>query len=148
MRPEGSASGLKSIAVAIEVDTGNVPLLLQELRHALQRLIEHGATHVIDLLAIPLGPGEEDRLLARLGTGEIVAVLEAQGRSEIRECGYPGIWCISHFNPSGELAARFLEVTLAPALLSSPIEDVRDGLQRLSLTLDRLAAGSTAGRPS
>ena len=148
MQPEGGFPDLRSLPATIEAGTGNVPLLLQELRHALERLVERGATHIINLLAIPLGPGEGDRLLARLGVGEIVAVLEAQGRSEIRECGYPGIWCISHFNESGELAARFLEVTFAPALLASQIEDVRDGLKRLSLTLDPSAAGNAVGRPS
>ena len=119
------------IAVAVEFDSGNVPLLLHELRHALERLLEEGAVHAIDLRAIPLAPGEEERLLAALGAGELSAVLEAQGRSEIRECAYPGIWCITHHDAAGTVVGRFIEVTFMPALLASQRPDVIQGLERL-----------------
>ena len=119
------------IAVAVEFDSGNVPLLLNELRHALERLLEDGTVHAIDLRAIPLAPGEEERLLAALGEGELSAVLEAQGRSEIRECAYPGVWCITHHDAAGTVVGRFIEVTFMPALLGSQRPDVVHGLERL-----------------
>lgn len=140
MPPEVRTRGLAAIAVAVEVASGNVPLLLHELRHALERLLATGETHAIDLRAIPLAPGEEDRLLAQLGPGELVAQLEAQGRSEIRECDYAGVWCVSHWNSAGELVGRVLEVTFVPALLASQPADVRRGLGRLAATLDAAAA--------
>ena len=95
---ETRPAGLAGISVAVEIDSGNIPLLLHELRHALERLLADGTPHALDLRAIPLAPGEEDRLLAALGEGELVAELDAQGRSEIRECAYPGVWRISHWN--------------------------------------------------
>jgi hydrogenase-1 operon protein HyaF len=122
---------LGTVGVAVEFESGNVPLLLNELRHALERLLEDGTVHAIDLRAIPLAPGEEERLLRALGEGELSAQLDAQGRSEIRECAYPGIWCITHHDAAGTVSGRFIEVTFAPALLASQRPDVVRGLERL-----------------
>jgi hydrogenase-1 operon protein HyaF len=119
----------------VHVDSGNVPLLLHELRHALERLLTEDTTHVIDLRAIPLGPGEEERLLEALGTGEVRAEFDALGRSTIEESAYPGLWRVTHWNTAGEITGRFLEVTFTPALLASPPEDVRAGLARLTADL-------------
>ncbi len=127
--------GLGNIGVALEFESGNVPLLLSELRHALERLLADGTTHAIDLRAIPLAPGEEERLLLALGEGELSAELEAQGRSEIRECAYPGIWCITHHDAAGTVIGRFIEVTFVPALLASQRPDVVRGLERLRRSL-------------
>jgi len=135
---------LGSIAVAVEFDSGNVPLLLNELRHALERLLEDGAVHAIDLRAIPLAPGEEERLLRALGEGELSAELEAQGHSEIRECAYPGVWCITHHDVAGTVVGRFIEVTFMPALLASQRPDVVQGLERLRRSLAATESASTA----
>lgn len=143
MPPETAIRGLAGIRVAVELASGNLPPLLHELRHALERLLDTGATHAIDLRAIPLAPGEEDRLLAQLGTGELVATLNAQGRSEIRECDYPGVWCVSHWNAADELVGRVLEVTFMPSLLASQPADVRRGLGRLAASLDPPVASHT-----
>jgi hydrogenase-1 operon protein HyaF len=115
--------------------TGNVPLLLAEVRHALARLADDGSTHVIDLRAIPLGPGEEDTLLATLGRGELHAEFDALGRTEIVECAYPGVWLVTHRDAGDAVVGRFLEITYSPALLASPPEDVRAGLERLTAEL-------------
>ncbi|HXQ30667.1 MAG TPA: hydrogenase expression/formation C-terminal domain-containing protein [Steroidobacteraceae bacterium] len=141
MRTEAQP-GLAGIPLVVEagpmvhVDSGNVPLLLHELRHALDRLLADGTTHVIDLRAIPLGPGEEERLLETLGTGEVRAEFTALGRSVIEESSYPGLWQITHWNTADEMTGRFLEVAFTPALLSSPPEDVNAGLARLMAALN------------
>lgn len=146
MQPDhGPLAGIPATPAAAggcghRVDSGNVPLLLSEVRHALERLLADGTTHVIDLKAIPLGPGEEDRLLAALGRGELHAEFDALGRSEILECAYPGVWCVTHRNGADQLIGRFLEITFTPALLASPPEDVRAGLERLSVELAAQAA--------
>ena len=118
------------------VETGNVPMLLSEVRHALERLVRSGTPHTIDLRAIPLGPGEEDRLLAALGRGEVHAEFDSMGPTEIQECGYAGVWCVTHRNPGGTtVTGRFLEITYAPELLASPAEDVSAALERLTAEL-------------
>ena len=123
-------------APAFATESGNVPLLLAEIRHALERLLASGTVHAIDLRAIPLGPGEEERLLAALGTGELFATFDALGRSELQECGYPGVWRVTHWNTTGEVTGRFLEITYAPSLFAADPEDVRAGLERLAARLD------------
>lgn len=120
---------------ASRVETGNVPLLLAEVRHALERLLRSGTPHVIDLRAIPLGPGEEDRLLGALGRGEVHAEFDSMGPTEIQECGYAGVWCVTHRSEGGTVTGRFLEITYAPDLLASPAEDVSAALERLTAEL-------------
>ena len=69
---------------------------------------------------------------AALGAGEISAVLEAMGPSEIRETGYPGVWLVTHFNVDRQLMGKFIEITRVPDLLKSQDVDIADGLQRLA----------------
>ncbi len=112
--------------------THNVKPLLNEIRHALEKLLATGETSAIDLRSIPLAPGEEEQIEAALGAGEINAELDAMGPSEIRETGYPGVWLVTHFNADRQLMGKFIEITRIPDLLKSQDEDIADGLQRLA----------------
>jgi hydrogenase-1 operon protein HyaF len=114
-----------------DVPTGNVAPLLHEVRHALQQLLEDGRETVIDLRAIPLGPGEEQQIEDALGRGEVQLRLSALGPSEIVETRYPGVWMSTHHNPDGAVIGRFIEVCRVPALVYSQPEDMRYGLQAL-----------------
>ncbi len=53
--------------------TWNVQPILHEIRHALDKLLETGETHVIDLRSIPLAPGEEYTIIDTLCCGEVHA---------------------------------------------------------------------------
>lgn len=119
-------------AAAGDALTHNVRPLLNEIRHALEKLLATGETSAIDLRSIPLAPGEEEQIEATLGTGEISAVLQAMGPSEIRETGYPGVWLVTHFNVDRQLMGKFIEITRVPELLKSQDVDIADGLQRLA----------------
>jgi len=118
------------------VPTGNVTPLLHEIRHALQRLIDSGESTAIDLLAIPMAPGEVDEIKKRLGSGEIEAALNALGKSVIRETAIPGVWLVEHFNVNDELLARVIEVTRVPDIIRTDLRDLNDGLARLTGELD------------
>lgn len=124
-------SSLDFIPVKAEVATGNVEPLLHEIRHALRRLVggEDGTT--IDLKSLPLAPGEEERIEATLGTGEVRAEVDALGPTLIQETSYPGVWLITHKNADGAVVARFIEVTYIPELLRSQPEDIDAGIDRL-----------------
>ena len=112
--------------------THNVRPLLNEIRHALERLLATGESSAIDLRSIPLAPGEEEQIEAALGAGEIRAELDAMGPSEIRETGYPGVWLVTHYNVDRQLMGKFIEITRVPDLLKSQDADIADGLQRLA----------------
>ena len=112
--------------------TRNVRPLLNEIRHALERLLATGETSAIDLRSIPLAPGEEEQIEAALGVGEISAELDAMGPSEIRETGYPGVWLVTHFNTERQMMGKVIEITRVPDLLKSQDADIADGLQRMA----------------
>lgn len=131
-------SALDEIPIRVETGEGlarNALPVLHELRHALRRLIETGETTVIDLHAMPFGPGDEEQLLAALGTGEVSARLTALGESRIAEASYPGVWIVDHYNTHGQRIAYHIEVTSVPAVLVTQPEDMADGLERLEAAL-------------
>jgi hydrogenase-1 operon protein HyaF len=115
--------------------THNVQPLLHEIRHALVTLLDAGGNTVIDLRSLPLAPGEEQKLLDKLGRGEVTARLQALGPSEIVETRYPGVWVVVHFNNDNEVIGKFIEVCDIPDLLRSQQEDIRQGLDQLQTQL-------------
>ena len=136
-------SALDSIGVKVEptsaeeIDafTLNVVPLLHEVRHALERLLESGEPTTIDLGAIPLAPGEFEKIDAALGTGEVRAVLDSMGQSQIYETQFSGVWRITHRNAANEVVGRYVEVTRMPEILLAQEADVRVGLDSLTRKL-------------
>ena len=128
-------STLDTIPVTTEVATGNVEPLLHEIRHALTRLTSGEEGTTIDLKSLPLAPGEEERIEATLGTGEVRAEVDALGPTLIQETSYPGVWLTTHKNADGAVVARFIEVTYIPELLRSQPEDIDAGIDRLETEL-------------
>ena len=116
--------------------TYNVKPLLNEIKHALDNLIETGHTTIIDLRSIPLAPGEEDKILNTLGQGEVKAQLNALGLSEVIETQYAGVWTVTHYNDEHEIISRFIEVTTMPEILCSQTEDIMAAYSRLAITVE------------
>ncbi|MBT8107221.1 MAG: hydrogenase expression/formation protein [Gammaproteobacteria bacterium] len=110
---------------------GNVRPLLNEVLHAVDRLLETGEPTTIDLAGLPFGPGELEHLEASLGTGELSAKLDALGTSRIRETTFPGVWWLEHRNVHDEIVGRFIEITRTPEILSSQEADIIAGRARL-----------------
>jgi hydrogenase-1 operon protein HyaF len=115
--------------------TGNVLPLLHEVRHALERLLATGEETTIDLGALPLAPGEFDRIVEELGQGAVTAVLNALGLSEIRETRYSGVWLVTHRNVTDEVMGRYIEIARMPAVLLAQDADMRQGLAELQRAL-------------
>ena len=126
---------LQAIRVRTEISSGNIAPLLHEVRHALVALVKTGACNIIDLKAIPLAPGEQESILATLGEGEVHAEIQALGKSEIRETGFPGVWVVTHYDEQGDLKARFIEITHMPEILESQAPDIAEGLARMESML-------------
>lgn len=110
---------------------GNVRPLLNEILHAIDRLLDTGEPTTIDLAGLPFGPGELEHLEATLGEGELAARLDALGASRIRETAYPGVWWLEHRNAHDEIVGRYIEVTHVPGILSSQDADIAAGRARL-----------------
>ena len=118
--------------------TGNVPLLLHEIRHALRNLLDNGETTTIDLRGLPMAPGEQDQLLEILGKGEVSAHLDALGKSEIIESSFAGVWLIIHYNNNGEVMGKFIEITRMPAILKAQTADMEESLAALQVRLEEI----------
>lgn len=114
--------------------------LMHEILHALKRLIRTGESTIIDLRAIPFGPGDEARLLQLLGEGEVLANLDALGKTTVRETLFSGVWLVDHYNSEEERIAFQVEVTDIPELLRAQDEDMRESLLRLDAVLQQEAA--------
>ena len=110
---------------------GNVRPILNEVVHAIDRLLRTDEPTTIDLATLPFGPGELEYLEATLGTGELSATLDALGTSRIRETAYPGVWWLEHRNAHDEVVGRYLEITRTPEILKSQDADIAAGRARL-----------------
>ncbi len=117
-------------------ETGNVVLLLNEIRHALRRLIETGEATVIDLSGIPMTKAETEEFDAALGVGEVQAAIDAGGPSEVIETGYAGVWRVIHRDSEEMILSRTIEVTRVPEILLTHDADMRRALIRLEARLD------------
>jgi hydrogenase-1 operon protein HyaF len=135
----GSSSGCEQFSGSDEIVTGNVTPILNEVRHALEKLIEGGESTTIDLRALPMGPGEEQQLESLLGIGEVTAKIEAMGTSTINESLYAGVWLVTHRNTEDAILGKFIEITRYPSILESQAEDMRSALESLP---DLLTANS------
>ena len=110
---------------------GNVRPILNEVLHALDKLLGTNESTTIDLASLPFGPGELEHLEALLSTGELSAKLDALGTSSIRETAYPGVWWLEHRNAFDEIVGRYLEITRTPEILSSQDADIIAGRAHL-----------------
>jgi hydrogenase-1 operon protein HyaF len=130
-------SKLEHIKVVEQPPEQNLGPLLHEIGHALDALASRGEEHVIDLQAMPFGPGDEEALMGFLGQGEANAHIDALGESRIVESRFPGVWLVDHYNEDGERIALQIEITRMPSLLRTPqealggsMEDFRDALRQ------------------
>jgi hydrogenase-1 operon protein HyaF len=125
---------LEDIPVTLEQGATwhNALPILHQIRHALERLAASGERSVIDLRSLPFGPGDEERLLGFLGTGEVTATVDALGPTRIRETGFAGVWLVEYQDAEGSRIGLQIEVTDAPSLLRSPPEDVVEAGERLA----------------
>ena len=144
-------TGLNGIGVVVEdhrsepTEWGNALPILHEVRHGLHRLSETGEPTLIDLHALPFGPGDEERLLALLGRGEVEARIDALGPTRVWETAFPGVWLVDHRNAHDERLALHIEISNVPEILRSQGEDVADALTRLDA---HIADGAGATYPS
>ncbi len=124
------------LPVEIEtLETGNVLPLLHEIRHALERLIDSAEETVIDLRSLPMAPGEEARIEAMLGKGEVEAILNALGPTKIHETSIPGVWWIVHYNENDVVLGKFIEITRIPSVLNAQTEDMQAGIATMEQLL-------------
>jgi hydrogenase-1 operon protein HyaF len=144
-------SGLDHISVTLEAggscpgktrDVSIVLPILHEIRHALDRLIETGDETRIDLNAMPLGPGDLERLTALLGTGEVRATVEAFGPTLVQETAIPGVWLVDYQNSETKRLTLQIEIAPVPEILRPQPLDLAESIATLDTRLDQLQGQS------
>ena len=109
--------------------------LLHELVELLRILIEKDEPSHIDLTAMELGEADYELLRETLGEGEMIAQVANLGRVSVMECGYAGIWWVTHMSSKGQVLSEFLEVSYCPEVLIAETETVADGRNALKARL-------------
>jgi hydrogenase-1 operon protein HyaF len=113
--------------------------IAREIAELLAGVAAGGEGGAIDLRSLPMAPEDAQRLEALLGTGEVTAVLDVGGRSEIRETGHAGVWWVRHFDLEGQPQTEQIVVARIPDILCADPHDM--GRAALALA-DAVAAAS------
>lgn len=109
--------------------------LLHELVELLRKLVEEDEPSHIDLTAMELGEDDYALLRETLGEGDILAQVTNFGRVSVMECGYAGIWWVTHMDDEEQVLSDFLEVSYCPEVLIAEAEMVEDGFNALKAQL-------------
>jgi len=133
---------LQDIPVTVQSDSGTgsdsafAPALLSEIADHLDHFLKSGEPALIDLGSLPMGAIDRAALIKALGQGEVHIVVNALGRSEARETGYPGVWWVEHHSPDGTRVAEHVEIAAIPQIAPAHLEDVGNSLGRLREQLE------------
>lgn len=125
-------------AETAEFRTGLADSLMQEIAQRLEALAQRGLSDAIDLRSLPMTPADRRDLEARLGHGDVAAMLDVAGRSEIWETQYAGVWWLRHFGAGDRIAAERIEITPLPDILKTHSADIAAASARLRAELDEL----------
>ncbi len=111
----------------------NAPIapLLNEICHALEKLLLYHENTLIDLHSLPFSPHDITQLVEFLGKGEVEAYLYALGKSIFWETNFAGVWWIEHYNSEESLINRTIEIAYCPSILQAQTEDIQLGKQQL-----------------
>ncbi len=123
------------IGPATTLNFGNALPVLSEVRQALARLMETGEPAQIDLGAMPFGPGDEERLMQLLGSGEVTATVDALGSTRIRETAFGGVWIVEYLNADEQRVGLHLEIDEVPRMLRPQPGDLADALAAIDARL-------------
>lgn len=91
--------------------------VLTEIRRCAELLVADGVAGSVDLRVLRTMPGEREILAGLLGRGEVSAVVESIGRSEVQETAIPCIWWLRHCDDDGAVIGETIEITDIPELL-------------------------------
>ncbi len=115
----------------LELRTGMAQSLMHEISQRLNALVESGEVSAIDLRSLPMTPADRVELEERLGRGDVEAVLDVAGPSEVWETRFAGVWWIRHFGADDKVAAEQIEITTCPQILSAHRADIAAASVRL-----------------
>lgn len=117
---------------------GMAKALANEIAESLAAVAAGGVANGLDLRSLPLEPADLEELAEILGSGEVVATIEAAGRTEIYETQYPGVWWLKHYDTDGVLQLAEISIISVPDILRADPIDMRSAAESLSASLKAL----------
>lgn len=126
MRPAASS------AVTVTAAPGtSAQALLSEIAAGAARFVATGEAASIDLRCLKSMPEEREILAHLLGKGEVSAVVDTLGRSDIQETLVPCVWWVRHRNNDDETVGELIEIGDIPAVVAGDRGAVAPGLEAL-----------------
>lgn len=106
--------------------------LLDDIRMALQLLLDKGEETIIDFTNFPCDEKCEKALKDILGRGNVTASLNIFGCDSIIETGIHGVWWVYHLNDVGAILTKSLYIAYVPSILPAQRDDIEYGINVLS----------------
>ncbi|MCP4932941.1 MAG: hydrogenase expression/formation protein [bacterium] len=114
--------------------THNAPfvhVLMHEITVLLGDLALNGKEGAIDLRGLPLLDQDKKQLEDLLGRGEVSAIVNIMGETQIWETAYSGVWWLRHKDTGDKVISDQVAVTIIPEILKTHKSDVKSSLERL-----------------
>lgn len=124
--------GASSLTVDAEPGSSAQAIIAQIETCAL-RFAETGEENSIDLRCLKSIPQERDILATLLGRGEVSAIVEALGLTEIHETAVPCVWWVRHRNADEEIVGELIEIAEIPEVMLGDRKAVAHGLEALRI---------------
>ncbi len=118
----------------INDDNGMVAAVLNEIFQLLKAYIDTYEEAAIDVKSLPLSDNGYRQLKQQLGVGEVTAVAQLSGDTEVYETAYAGVWWVTHRNIDDKIIADHIQVTGIPSILCSHVEDMKQSVKRMEGT--------------
>lgn len=117
-------------ALTVEAAPGaSAQAIASEIEACAARFAAAGEDASIDLRFLKAMPGEREALASLLGRGEVSAVVNALGRTEIQETAIPCVWWVRHRNSEDEIVGELIEITDVPEMIAGDRMAVARGLE-------------------
>jgi HupH hydrogenase expression protein, C-terminal conserved region len=128
-----------------KIRTGLAQSVLREIAELLSVLVAEGETGAIDLHSLPMTPEDRSELEESLGRGDVEAILNVAGTSEVWETRYSGVWWVRHFGADDKIAAERIEITALPEILLTDNADIAAAAERLREDVGSGSSGPAEG---
>lgn len=107
--------------------------IISEIEAGALHFAETGEETLIDLRCLKAMPEERKILSTLLGCGEVSAIVEALGPTEIRETAVPCVWWVCHRNADEEVVGELIEIAEIPEVMKGDRKAIARGLETLRI---------------
>ncbi len=121
-------------SLTVDAEPGSsAQAIIAQIEACALRFAETGEENSIDLRCLKSIPQERDILATLLGRGEVSAIVEALGLTEIHETAVPCVWWVRHRNADEEIVGELIEIAEIPEVMLGDRKAVAHGLEALRI---------------